>query len=191
MCTSLQSSGQFTSCFLRWWKGRGSGTFSRTLNYTKKSAPTLLVQLKDPSPPSHVDFLRETYQRKTSRPSAGMLVQAIRKSSRREYQTVWKAFTEFLRSLKLDRMSDEIVLCFMRDLFERKRFSPATVSTYKSTLSKILLWAFDLDLAKPFFRTSIRAFSTSSPPDRILPLNGVWKRSCSCSPRRNSQGARP
>lgn len=77
-----------------------------------------------------MDFLRETYQRKTSRPSAGMLVQAIRKSSRREYQTAWKAFTEFLRSLKLDRMLDEIVLCFMRDLFERKGFSPATVSLY-------------------------------------------------------------
>lgn len=46
-----------------------------------------LLQLLDPSLPNHVDFLREAYTGNLSRESAEVLIQSIRKSSRRQYKT--------------------------------------------------------------------------------------------------------
>lgn len=84
---------------------------------------------------SHVDFLKKDYSGNLSGKSAEVLILAIRKSSRRQYHTAWKAFTNFVRSYKPKVIEDKVVLSFMK-------FSPATVAMYKSALFKPLLWAF-------------------------------------------------
>lgn len=122
---------------------------------------------------SRVDFLREAYQRKFSINAAEILVQAIQNTSRRQYQTGWKAFTDFLRKSTLDRMMDEIVLSFIKNLFIRIGFSPTTVSTYKSALSKPLLWPLIYTWSIPSSRTSTEAFSISDPQIPTLHQSGI------------------
>lgn len=107
-----------------------------------------MLQLSNSSPPSRVDFLREAYVDRLSPASAIVLIWAIRWSSRRHYQTAWKAFTKFIHDTKPNVIDDKVVLSFMRSLFDERKFSPPTVATYKSALSKPLQWAFGLDLSK-------------------------------------------
>jgi len=157
-----------------------AGESSEVGNDPESSSPSVsrernfLLQILDTSPPSRVDFLREAYSSNLSRESAEVLIQSIRKSSRRQYETAWKAFTEFIRSTRPDKIDDEVVLSFMKSIFDKKGFAPATVATYKSGLSKPLLWAFGLDLAKPVFQDfykgllNIRPSRPQVPPEWSL-----------------------
>jgi len=90
----------------------------------------------------------QAYSRVFSRQSSEVLIQSICKSSRRQYETAWRAFTNFVREKRPRKMDNEVVLGFMKSIFDRKGFAPATVATYKSALSKPLYWGFGLDLAK-------------------------------------------
>jgi len=122
-----------------------------------------LLQLANLAPPSCVDFLKEAYAGNLSRASAEVLVLAIRQSSRRQYQTAWTAFTSFIRTTKPLVIDDDIILHFMKSLFDKRGFASATVATYKSGLAKPLLWAFGLDLAKPVFHDFYRALVNLRP----------------------------
>lgn len=81
---------------------------------------TFLLQLVDPSPPCRVDFLRSTYASKLSWASVNGLIQAIRKSSRRQFESSWKAFTSFVQETRPEEINNEVFFSFMKSIFDRR-----------------------------------------------------------------------
>ena len=155
----------------------------KSLPVSESRSERFLMLLQQNPPPSRVDFLKEAYAGEVSHQSAEVLVQSIRPSSRRQYQTAWTAFTSFVRVKKPSRISNEVVLSFMKFLFVEKKFSPATVITYKTALSKPLKWAFGIDVSTQIFSDFYRALQNLRPATRVAApewkLDEVLLRLCS------------
>jgi len=69
-----------------------------------------------------------------------------------------------------DRISEEVGLAFMKFLFEKRLFSPAAMMTYKSTLAKLLLWVFDIDISTLLFADFYLALQNIHPTKIPPPL---------------------
>jgi len=73
-----------------------------------------------------------------------------------------------VRKEKPKELSEEVVLAFMKFLFIERKFSPATVITYKTALAKPLLWAFDIDVSTQIFSDFYRALQNLRPATRSI-----------------------
>jgi len=64
----------------------------------------------------------------------------------------------------------------MKSIFDKRGFNAALVVSYKSGLSKTLLWAFGLDLEKPVFRDFYRGLLNICPSSpQVFSQKGAWK----------------
>lgn len=87
---------------------------------------------------------------------------------------VWKAFIGFIRSNKPDKIS------LTKSISDKRGFKAAIVVSYKSGLSKSILWGFGLDLAKSVFRDFYKGLLNICPSSpQVFSQKGVWKTYCS------------
>ena len=115
--------------------------------------------------PTRVDFLRQVFESRHSKEIANLLVQKLRQSSMRQYQTVWTSFLTFLHKSQPTTMNDNVVLEYLTSLFNEGR-ALATVKTYKAALHRPLLEAFGLEINDTVFSDLVRVFSLKRPARR-------------------------
>ena len=123
----------------------------------------IFQSIRSLEPPSLLEVMTCYYSRKFSKESASILVQAIRASTTRQYQSIWASFCSFLRTSQASGITVETVLAYLRFLFNQKKLAPATLSAYRSALAKPLLFIFDIDVSKQPFVDAIRAFFNIRP----------------------------
>lgn len=121
--------------------------------------------------PSRVDFLAEFYSKKYTPPVVDLLLKKLRKSSNRQYQSVWKLFTSYVRTKNPPCINESFILDFLTHQFSSKDRKPSTIKTYKSTLRDPLKLVFDIDVNASAFHDLSRAMDLSRPAERNRPLS--------------------
>ena len=132
---------------------------------------TFLQHLKSVPPLTLLEFMKMVYSNLYSSESSEILVQCVRVSTGRQYQSVWSNFCSFIRSKNILVISTESGLSYLRYLFKEKNLSPNTVATYKAALGKPLKMAFGIDVGgSPFpeFIKALHNIKPSVPVTRIM-----------------------
>ena len=89
---------------------------------------------------NYVDFMKEVYSLLYSPGSTNILVQALRCSTTRQYDSAWLSFCNFLHSNKPSKITTEIVLSFLRFLLFHQGLALVTITA----LAKLLETAFGM-----------------------------------------------
>ncbi|KAK4321227.1 hypothetical protein Pmani_007952 [Petrolisthes manimaculis] len=123
------------------------------------------IKRQDVSESSRLDFLRKGLRRKFSQDSVALMLNALRPTSRKQYQSCWRRFQIFLSSA--DRpLSQDTVLSFLTWLSSTGNRAPATVISHVSALADPLWFGADIHLegrALSLLSRGIRATSTPGP----------------------------
>ena len=122
-----------------------------------------MEQIKGPDRPSLLGILTKLYSHFYSCDSAKVLIQSVRRSTSRQYESVWASFCAFIRVKDFNSINIESILSFFRFLFFTKKLAPATLSAYKSALVRPLRLAFNIDVTLPPFPEFLRAFYNIRP----------------------------
>ena len=114
-------------------------------------ARNLLCRIKTSERVTLLDVMMSYYSTVYSASSAEILVKSIRKSTTRQYESVWGTFCAFIKSKDPQVMDCEFILSFFRFLFSERKLSPATISAYKAALARPLKYIFKIDVSvSPF-----------------------------------------
>lgn len=148
---SLHHFGQISHGFHYSCPDLWNTTCSPNRNVFKRSVQTFFATTQKSFSTYLFGLFEEAYKINFSQESADILIQYIRASSKRQYQTSRKSFTSFIRCLNPNCMSEEVVLAFMRPHFGKREFSPTAVATCNSILARPLLWAFDINMFTQLF----------------------------------------
>ena len=112
---------------------------------------------------SRVDFLRHIHGSEFCREVVDFVVEALRESSLRQYESVWKQFQRFILTQRDRRMSRDLVLRFLVFVFKVKGFQVNTIASYKSALAEPLKLGFSLDLNDRIFQLALRSMWLKRP----------------------------
>ena len=91
-------------------------------------------------------FLRYAYERLYSGEVLDFLLSALRSSSYRQYESVWRSFQSFCIRQSPLVINLDLVLRFLVFVFQDKGYQVSTIASMKSSLVEPLRIAFDLDL---------------------------------------------
>ena len=83
---------------------------------------------------TRVDFLAFNYRLMYKREVPAYLLSYLRPSSYRQYESVWRKFKTFARSLQPHPIDRQLVMDFLIHVFENKRFQVRTLMCYRSAL---------------------------------------------------------
>ena len=108
---------------------------------------SLLEFLKALPAPSYQDFMTRIFLLLFSKNSADLLVKSICPSTSRQCKSVWATFYNFLCSSDILHITCKVVFFLLRYVFIEKLVALSSVSSYKSTLGKPLLYAFGIDVS--------------------------------------------
>ncbi|KAK4322184.1 hypothetical protein Pmani_006983 [Petrolisthes manimaculis] len=137
---------------------------------------------------SRLDFLRKRLRSKFLEDSVALMLNALRPTSRRQYQSCWKRFQIFLSSAGRP-LSQDTVLSFLTWLSSTGNRAPATVTAHVSALADPLWFGADIHLegrALTLLSWGIRA--TSTPGPRNTPRWSLHKVLASVETLTQSQG---
>ena len=95
---------------------------------------------------SRVDILRRAYGFLYSREAVDFIVSALRESSLRQYESIWKSFQRFCLTQRDRLISLDLVLRFLVFVFRDKGFQVNTIASFMSALARPLKIGFSLDL---------------------------------------------
>ena len=85
------------------------------------------------------------------------IISALRASSLRQYESVWKAFQRFCISQRDLVFNLDLVLRFLVFVFQKRGFQVATIASFKSALVEPLRAGFNLDLGDRLFTSLLRS----------------------------------
>ena len=153
--------------------GQGQGEISDTSTRTIPSdrRKDLLESIKNAEKSSLLDFLSVVYTGLYSSDSAKILIHSVRRSTSKQYDSVWSAFCSYLKAYNVSVVSTESVLSFLRFLFYVKKLAPATISAYKSALVRPLRLAFGIDVTLAPFPEFVRALFNIRPNKPVAKLS--------------------
>ncbi|KAK4322186.1 hypothetical protein Pmani_006985 [Petrolisthes manimaculis] len=146
------------------------------------------IKRQDVSESSRLDFLRKRLRSKFLEDSVALMLNALRPTSRRQYQSCWKRFQIFLSSAGRP-LSQDTVLSFLTWLSSTGNRAPATVTAHVSALADPLWFGADIHLerrALTLLSWGIRA--TSTPGPRNTPRWSLHKVLASVETLTQSQG---
>ena len=126
--------------------------------------------LSNPSP-TRLDILGEFYKISFSSQLAPYLCANIRPSSARQYQAIWRKFTDFLKGRPSPQINIKTVMEFFVSAFETGRCQPSTIQCYKSALKTVLSPIFGLDLDSEHFTLLLRSFRLKRPTSPQKPIS--------------------
>ena len=139
---------------------------------TESGPRDLLLFIKSSPPPSRVDFMRTCYRKSYSDKTISVLLEKLRHSTQRQYETSWSSFVNFVKIENVSVINRETVCSFMLFLFETKKFTAHTVATYKAALKDPLSLGFDFDTSDEFFTQFIKGLKNRRPARPYRPV--MW-----------------
>ena len=107
---------------------------------------------------SRLDFLRRCLVKKYGLRVASYLIQDLRESSIRQYETAWTALIRYVRLEKLSAFDEQVILEFFIWLHEKCNLAPNTIASYRSALVKPLDLGFNFTITAARFTELCKAF---------------------------------
>ena len=123
----------------------------------------MLLRIKSLEKFSLLEALSEFYSAVYSSAIASILINATRRSTSRQYESVWGKFCDFIRVIQPTKVDCKFVLLFFEGLFSDKGLAPATISTYKSALARPLKLFFDVDVSVSPFQDFMKGLFNLKP----------------------------
>ena len=125
-----------------------------------------------------LDFLRLALERSGApRDTAEDLIQGHRVSTRRQYESGWKKFQDFVKATEITEMTPAVLLAFASDLFRRSEsVSPATNNNAMVAIRDPVSFGFNVEVNKRAWELLQRSFFNQRPPTKPAPPSWSLKK---------------
>ena len=123
----------------------------------------LVRYLKSEQKPTRLDFLMKVFTQQYSQASAEDMIQYLRPSSQRQYNSVWNAWRDHFKESGSNEVKAESILSFLRSMFHERGLATNTLWSYKAALKLPMLLGFGIDLNGDPFDLLLKAFALKRP----------------------------
>ena len=119
-------------------------------------------------PPARLDFIKSklTLDGLDDR-VASFFIGCIRKSTRAQYERVWKLFCSYCRTFNIFAINDNSVLGFFNHLLEDKHLKVSTLIAYRSALINPLYYGFGYNMNNNFLNKLLKGIALTHPSQPI------------------------